>query len=374
MRSKSSSQFPPRSSRSHSDAAAKRLRVAVLPIYSENPYQQLLRSALEQVDVESFAIRRTLFLPALWRLKPDVIHFHWLDVFCNRGGSRLKSLVAFCLFWIQWPVLRLSGIRIVWTLHNLQSHERRLGGLERVLIRKVGTAANRVIVHCRFAAERLLAEHPQIAPEKIATIPHGNFIGVYPNDIDKVEARARLGLPTQARVLLFLGHVRRYKGVTELIEQFRCDSELEPIQLVIAGQVAEAALAEELRRVGRDAGNISLHLAMVPAEDISLYMAAADAVATPFRDVLTSGSLILALSYAKPVIAPKAGCLTELTEDVAGYFYDPSDPQGLSDALRRFAVEESDLTQMGMQNRAFAESLSWDMVARLTRAAYLAEP
>ena len=359
---------------SYTGAAMKRLRVAFLPVYDENPYQQLLRSALDRVDVESFPIRRTLFLPALWRLKPDVIHFHWLDVFCNRGSSRLKSLVAFALFWIQWPLLRLSGIRIVWTMHNLQSHERRLVALEQLLSRAMAQAATRIIVHCRFAAEQLLASHPRVASNRIAVIPHGNYIGVYPNGVDKAVARSRLGLPANARVVLFLGHVRRYKAVSELAEQFSRDPALTPIYLVIAGQVRETSLAEELRREAARAGNISLRPTMVPAEQISLYMAAADAAVTPFRDVLTSGSLILALSFGKAVIAPKIGCIAELTKDVAGYFYDPADHAGLNGALRRFAAEEADLTQMGQQNRAFAESLSWDLVARLTREAYLAHP
>ena len=55
---------------------------------------------------------------------------------------------------------------------------------------------------------------------KIAVIPHGHYRGAYADRITREEARARLELPPQAKVVSFVGWVRSYKGVWELYEAF----------------------------------------------------------------------------------------------------------------------------------------------------------
>ena len=53
----------------------------------------------------------------------------------------------------------------------------------------------------------------------------------------------------------------------------------------------------------------------------------------PFRDILTSGSAILALSHGRPVIAPAIGCLPETLPADAAILYDPDAPEALGAAL-----------------------------------------
>lgn len=345
------------------------MNVAFLPFYEENPYQRLLNAGLRELGVNMSPIRGTWFIGAILRSRPDVVHFHWLDPFFNRG-STAKGIAAFLIFLVQWPILRALGARIVWTVHNIQSHERRLGLIDRWLGNLVGGAASRIIVHCDMAARRFLELRPQIDSNKITVIPHGNYIGVYPDNAERVAARRQLGLSDDRRVLLFLGHVRRYKGVPELISRFADDPALRDADLVVVGQTREPELAQELTAIAARTENIHLTLEFAPDDQVQVYMAAADAVAAPFRDVLTSGSLILALSFGKVVIAPKTGCVADLAGDVAGYFYDAEDPQGLGDALRVFAASEEDLGELGRRNKAFAQSLSWDTIAALTKSAY----
>jgi len=62
----------------------------------------------------------------------------------------------------------------------------------------------------------------------------------------------------------------------------------------------------------------------------------ADAVVLPFRDILTSGSAILALSHGRPVIAPALGCLPGTLPSDATFLYDadaPGDRRGVGAAV-----------------------------------------
>ena len=74
-------------------------------------------------------------------------------------------------------------------------------------------------------------------------------------------------------------------------------------------------------------------------------MNAADVVVLPFAQVLTSSRrLTPALSFGKPVIAPRMGCLPELLTDDLGILYNPGDPQALGRALE--AIRGRDLVSM----------------------------
>ena len=51
-----------------------------------------------------------------------------------------------------------------------------------------------------------------------------------------------------------------------------------------------------------------LALRYIPDAELQVWLRAADVVVLPFRDILTSGSAILALSFGRAVVAPALGC------------------------------------------------------------------
>ena len=114
-----------------------------------------------------------------------------------------------------------------------------------------------------------------------------------------------------------------------------------------------------------------LQLERLPEEELSRTLRAADAVVLPFRDILTSGSAILALSHGRPVIAPAMGCLPETLPGDATILYDPDARDGLRDALRTAA--RADLRTMGERGRAWADSMDWGPIAAETAKLYRGE-
>ena len=89
-------------------------------------------------------------------------------------------------------------------------------------------------------------------------------------------------------------------------------------------------------------------------------MNAADVVVFPYRDVLTSGALLLAMSFGKACIAPRIGCMGDVLETSGGFLYDLSDENGLPDALARALQENNRLAAMGQRNLCQAEKWNWD--------------
>ena len=90
----------------------------------------------------------------------------------------------------------------------------------------------------------------------------------------------------------------------------------------------------------------------------------------PFRATMTSGSVILALSRARPVIAPALGCLPTVVSPGAGLLYDP----GRKEPLLR-AMEEVRAWDREAASEAALECVrrfDWDRIAEQTLEAYRA--
>ncbi len=127
-------------------------------------------------------------------------------------------------------------------------------------------------------------------------------------------ARARLGIPSDARVLLFFGLIRAYKGLDILLDAFAgLDGRY---HLVIAGEPYED-LAPNLARIAAlpDPARVHVHARYVPDAEVPLFFSAADAVVLPYRSGTQSGITAIAQHFATPVIATDVGGLKEAIED-----------------------------------------------------------
>jgi glycosyltransferase involved in cell wall biosynthesis len=191
----------------------------------------------------------------------------------------------------------------------------------------------------------------------------------YDVDADAASAREALGLGQVGTVFAFVGAIRGYKGVGELLEAFASSGDLgQDARLLIFGKPLPARVGRDLEERAAADPRIVLRLERIPEEDLSRVLRAADVVVLPFRDILTSGSAILALSHGRPVVVPALGCLPETLPADAAILYDPDDPDALTDALHRAAGV--DLPAMGIRARAWADGLDWGPIAAETARLY----
>jgi glycosyltransferase involved in cell wall biosynthesis len=357
-------------------------RAILLPSYTWNPYQRLLAEALGEEGVEAQALsgwpRRAPILGAWWANgRPEVVHLHWIHEFL--GGSRGVPS-AWAVRWFDWQlrILKARGVRLVWTVHNLMGHEAahvdrdaKAARRDAEAHRRIIERADAVILHCVAARDGLVERYrpSEGARRRMHVLAHGNYVRQYAVDLDRDEARAALDLESAGSVFAFVGSIRGYKGVGELVEAFSGASDLGPeARLLVCGRPLPSRIGRELEQAAAADPRIRLRLERIPEADLSRILRAADAVVLPFRDILTSGSAILALSHGRPVIAPAMGCLPETLPADATILYDPSVPGALAAALGQAA--RADLETMGSRARAFADSLDWGPIAAATARLY----
>lgn len=339
-----------------------------VPHYPVNPYQRLLGEALANRGItvrfrdDPYALAEA---QSNADLRGQILHLHWLP----KGYLGPRNFLQFARFGVAVQRFRRRGGTVVWTAHNLYTHESRNRGRERRLTRFLIRQLAGVIVHSP-RAEPLVRREFAVSPDlPFAVIPHGNFVDYYPATLSRIQARQSLHLSAEHRIAAFAGQIRPYKGVPELARAFRTMPR-PSARLVIAGWVADAGIAEAVAAAVQSDPRVIFRPGVIAEEDFQIYLKAADVVAVPYLHVLTSGAAILAMSFGRACVAPLSGCLPDVLAQQPELLYDPTTPGDLDAKLAR-ALDDPGLTQAcGDRNAERAAEWTWDEVGRLTAEFY----
>jgi beta-1,4-mannosyltransferase len=263
------------------------------PNQMTNPYlTQLFSSFPDSVDARHFSWRSALTRHF------DVFHLHWPEVMIE-GRTRPRAALQSLRFLLLLTRIRVQRKALVRTLHNERPHE------------TPGLAGRALLaLSDRWTTSWILlspaTKAPTDAPSVVA--PHGHYRDWF--------ARFRVVDPVPGRLVHF-GHIRRYKGVDQLVDAFVSMPEPD-LRLRIAGRVRDADIASMLRRSGERDSRITVIDRFLSEEELALEVSAAELVVLPFVESTNSGSLLLALSLARPVLAPASGLVESIATEVGG--------------------------------------------------------
>lgn len=327
--------------------------VGFLPWWPANPYQILLKQALNKLGLRVIGNPPLSLLRLLiGRDGLDVVHVHW-------PHGTYKTPLQFLHVLITLVAYRLVKNNVVWTVHELDAYESlhpRRDAWFRSVVMKLSRC---LIVHGEHTRKVLIEQYGYRRP--IHVVRHPSYIGWYKDEVTREQARRKLDLPDDARVFLYFGYIKPYKGVEDLIRAFGQLPDSNAV-LYIVGKPLDVAIKHEVETLAASDPRIRTHLAYITDDEIQYFFRAADVVVFPFRNTQTSGSLMLALSYGCPVIAPAIATLPEYVGNDSGILFDPAKPGDLTRAITE--AMHAPLAKMAVHARQRAESLSWtDMAA-----------
>ncbi|MBK8640866.1 MAG: glycosyltransferase [Saprospiraceae bacterium] len=164
---------------------------------------------------------------------------------------------------------------------------------------------------------------------------------LYDNFGDKIDvsiARDFLKISKSAKIVLFFGFIRKYKGLDLLIRAFAEPMFLNSdIKLVVAGEFYEDAqpylkLITELNLENK----IILHTHFIPDSEVKYYLSACDVVVQPYKNATQSGVTPLAYHFEKPMIVTNVGALPRLVpHEKVGLVCEPN-PNDIALAIKHF--------------------------------------
>jgi len=247
-------------------------------------------------------------------------------------------------FGVTWLLRRRTNIRVIYLLDNVIPHEKYpLGAfLTRLALRQ----GHGFIAQSDQVRRDLFTVLPGTDPETVITTPHPVYDFGEPGKERKTraEARAALGLPADAHLVLFFGFIKPYKGVLHLID---AAAELkvrfgDGLRVLIVGDIygEKQPYLDRIADSGA-ADIIDLVDGFVPDATVEDYFLAADLAVLPYVSATQSGIVQIAYNYDLPVVTTAVGGLPEVVLDgETGFVVPPSDPAALAVAVSRFFTEE----------------------------------
>lgn len=313
-------------------------RVFFWPDYAHsNPYQQLL---YQQITDSHEVVAAPIEVAARVLLEkpgtaPVIFHLHWTNFLFRTAADAIEAKARAAEFLQRLETFRSANGRIIWTIHNRISHDTRFPEIESHLIRRVIGMCD--ILHFHSAASVAEMEQDFAVPRhKVRIAPHGSYLGVYPDHIDRAAARAQLDIAETDEVIVHTGQVRPYKGIETLIAAFRALLPERPnLRLLIAGSQQQDILATlQPPLSAREKGRIMNVNRFLDEYEFQLFYRAADIAVFPYQSILTSGSLLLALSFGVPAVVPAVGMTREVLGDgKGGRVYEPNDSAALCKSI-----------------------------------------
>jgi glycosyltransferase involved in cell wall biosynthesis len=326
-----------------------------------NPYNAALYSAVEAAGatVGEFSKLRVLF--GRW----DILHLHWPEGPLH-AKSGVKAAVIAAYHLLRLAYARSRGAKIVWTVHNLASHHTAHPKLERWFWKTFIPLTDATIHLSRSGLELARQKFPALAEKPHSVIPHGHYRDCYTNDSDWASAREALGLAPDRSVIAFVGQIKPYKNVPALARAFAGTTEPHST-LLVAGKPGDAAIETELQQLARNDSRLVCRLGLIPEESMQHYLNACDLAVFPYREILNSGSAILALSFNRPVLVPARGAMAELREAIGSEWVMTYEGELTSDILREALRWAEETPRPATCDLA---PLEWEAIAQKTLNAY----
>lgn len=355
----------------------KKEKVIITPDFRDgNPYQSLLARHLseEEIDIIFENMPKGYFpFSELSKKTPEAktIHLHWLSPLLqilSWTATPFRAKVRCILLLLDCIWLRLKGKKIIWTIHNKYSHENFDRSVELFLRRLMVFGASEIIVHSRSAAEQLANAYdlPCIR-EKANIIYHGNYSGVYPHStVTRRDILDSINVPSDHIIVFSFGMLRPYKGLELLAEVFASGKTPSNIHLVIMGKADNEQYGKKLNATCSSSNNIHLGLDFLSDQELVNWFEAADMVAVPFSDTLTSGSVLLAMTKGKALLLPELSRVLDCVPEQGAFYY--NEISSIGPMLQNIDLEQ--LQNMGDVNKDAALKMNWRDVAKLTAKLY----
>ena len=284
----------------------------------------------------------------------------WARLLDELEPTLIEAGDAFHPAWCAWTVAQRRGIPVAGFYHsNLpQLARRRFAGwfTGPVLRRYVRFLYERLDVV--FAPSRVMCEYlSEIGVPHAVHQPLGVDAEVFSPVRRSTALRARLGLPRDARVLVFAGRFAEEKNVPLLMAAF---AQLgAPYHLLIIGGERDA----------RPAANVTMLSYRRDSLDLAQWLASADALVHAGTKE-TFGLVILeAMACGRPVVAARAGAFPELIDESVGVLAEPNSTGAMAEAVA--ALYERDLEQLGAAARErVLKSFTWNRAFQAQLTAY----
>ena len=279
--------------------------LAVFPYYPDNDWQEILYGDLRRDDVQIVVLESIRVAPWMQTMLRDggsvVLHLNWTAPVSQKAHNVVASMIEVRRTLDELARFRELGGRIIWTVHNVLPHELLYLAPELVLCRGIAALAHTIMV-MNPDTLRLVSDWYSLPPTKTIQIDHPSYLGRFPNTVSGDDARRAHGLKSDDVVLLFVGSLRPYKGLEDLLPAFdRAHAKFERLKLLVAGPVGPGYSPEQFEQLLHPREGLIFEVGYIAPEQMQYWCNAADVMVLPYREALNVSVVSLAATFDLPV-------------------------------------------------------------------------
>ena len=289
---------------------------------------------------------------------------------------------------VGWLLRDLWQVPLVHTAHTLaavknahrSSEDAQEAEARRICEQQLVDNADLWVVNTEDEA-RELAYHYDARPETIRTVKPGADTQLFTPGTNRNTERSRreLGIPLNAKVVVFVGRLQRFKGPEVLLrataELFQRDPYRNLRVVICGGASGNGSSVEDYRQLARELGiqhRVRFIPPRPPAELVAVYQAA-DIVAVPSYNESFGLVAVEAQASGTPVVAARVGGLPIAVRDgETGVLVRGHEPAAWADALGQLLDDDDLRIGMGETAVAHAATFSWAASAEQLEDVYAA--
>lgn len=268
-------------------------------------------------------------------------------------------------------LLKLSGARVVRTIHELTAAERFrapskmqmfFAGLQLHLV-------HHIIAHDLKTATRLHEEF-HIDKSKITVVPHGNYLifRKFASPEDLTASR-----PFEEKPIVLFQGIKRHKGIEVFLDAIRLLYQRgSHFKTLITGQVNPGD--EDILETIKNIPGIELDSRYIPSSDMWRIYDRVAMVIMPYLKGTTSGAVHLAFAFSRPVISSDISCFDNLIIDrKTGLVTPAGDAESLANAIQYLLENPDEAVRLGKQGFELTSSpeYDWKRIAQVTVETYM---
>ena len=292
-----------------------------------------------------------------------VFHLNFVENYS--ANKSVKSIIACKMIFFWLKSLKLLGGKLVWTMNNKESHYCKGDKTFHYTFLKDFIAMMDVIVVYCEESKDILCNKYNYPVEKICSVAHGAFI-------PEREFKEPDG-HKEFRILSF-GLISEYKKIPALVKAYQ-NANLDKTELRIVGKCESIKLDNEIKELVRMVSHIKYENRFVSESEVEKLFEWADIAVFPYGkdSMLNSGSVIMALSQGKPILASEFGYVKEIKDNefVFSYDYEREEDkiQNLTEMLKICQEihykDPYEMSRLGRKAYYFAhENLDWKVICK----------
>lgn len=240
----------------------------------------------------------------------------------------------------------LTRTKLVWEIHGEES-----AGIVKRLAPRVRIVAITAGIRDELVRQGAAPEHICVAPDGVDLIP-------FAHTESKAEARTRLGLSQEGKIVMYIGRLDGWKGTDTLLEASKLFSK-EARLVIIGGEPPQVvALQKKYPHV--------MFLGYRPYREIASNQSAADMLVLPNtgRDITSARftsplKLFTYMASGKPIVASDLPSIREVLSEREAYLVEPDNAQALADGIVQ-VLTASGAPARAEAARAKVTDYTWD--------------